>query len=80
MYIHNKFLQGCLILFKKCISDNLLKNTKHVTFLSAGVVYYMIKEFKFDNLSINNITTLYNIQETNVINMYKLIKENEDKK
>ena len=77
--IHNKFLQSCLILFKKCISDNLLKNTKHVTFLSAGVVYYMIKEFKFDNLSINNITTLYNIQENNVLNMYKLIKENEDK-
>ena len=75
--IHNKFLQNCLDLFQKCIANDLLENTKYVTFLSAGVVYYNIKKFKFDNLNISNITNLYNIQENNILNSYNKIVEAE---
>ena len=66
-------------MFNKCIKLKFLEDNYHVTILAAAVVYYQVKEFKFSNISLDEICNQFNLKESNfikiILNYYEKIKE-----
>ena len=73
--VQETFLKKSLKLFQKCIQTNFINNNKHVTFLAASIVYYLVLENNFTNININEIYSLFHIKEKSILLLYDKLKK-----
>jgi transcription initiation factor TFIIIB Brf1 subunit/transcription initiation factor TFIIB len=73
--VQETFLKKSLKLFQKCIQINFINNNKHVTFLAASIVYYLVLENNFTNININEIYSLFHIKEKSILLLYDKLKK-----
>ena len=72
--IYLDFLKTCLRIFELSLKEDILKDKRFITYLSAGVVYYQLILRNFINVNIKDICMLYHISEEHVLEYYKKIK------
>ena len=72
--IYLDFLKTCLRIFEQSLKEDILKDKRFITYLSAGVVYYQLILRNFINVNIKDICMLYHMTEEQVLEYYKEIK------
>ena len=78
--IKDLFLKQSLELFQKCVASNFINNNRHITFLAASIVYYLVLKNNFTNININEIYSLFHIKEKSILTLYKKLQKYIDEK
>ena len=74
--VYLNFLNRSKRLFFRCKQHrSIIDNSKHITFLAAAVIYYLLQEFKFTNLGLSDICNHFHIKESNILEYYQKIRK-----
>ncbi len=72
--IYNDFIKSSIKLFETAVKSNIIEDSKFITYLSAGIVYYQLILRNFVNVNIKDICQLYHMNEEQVLDYYEKIK------
>lgn len=73
--VYDSFLKKSISLFQKCLQNKIIDNNKHVTILAGAIVYYLLNEFKFSNLGLEEVCNNFHLKEANILEYYEKIKD-----
>ena len=72
--IYKNFIKSSISLFEKCLKEEVITDSKFVTYLSGGIVYYQLILRNFVNINIKDVCLLYHMNEDLVIEYYEKVK------